>query len=80
VSAKSPNSGALHSRLFQASAAAALAVIILGLGYLGTRGYSLGANRRVRKPVDFAEFQEAVRLLGIYWLMTNQPLPERQTA
>ena len=40
-------------------------------------GYSLGANSYVRKPVDFEEFQEAVRLLGIYWLETNQPVPER---
>jgi two-component system, response regulator len=44
------------------------------------QGYSLGANGYVRKPVDFAEFQEAVRRLGIYWLMTNQPPPERQIA
>lgn len=43
-------------------------------------GYSLGANSYVRKPVDFGEFLEAVRLLGIYWLMTNQPPPERVTA
>jgi|SRR5579859_6043603 len=42
--------------------------------------YSLGANSYVRKPVDFAEFQEAVRVLGIYWLMTNQPPPERNAA
>jgi two-component system response regulator len=44
------------------------------------QGYSVGANSYVRKPVDFAEFQEAVRLLGIYWLMTNQPPPERPSA
>jgi len=44
------------------------------------QGYSLGANSYVRKPVDFTEFQEAVRLLGIYWLMTNQAPPERHTA
>jgi two-component system response regulator len=44
------------------------------------QGYSLGANSYVRKPVDFAEFQEAVRLLGIYWLTTNQPPPERPIA
>jgi len=43
------------------------------------QSYSLGANSYVRKPVDFAEFQEAVKLLGIYWLMTNQPPPERHT-
>jgi two-component system response regulator len=40
-------------------------------------GYSLGANSYVRKPVDFAEFVEAVKVLGIYWLMTNQNPPER---
>ena len=40
-------------------------------------GYSLGANSYVRKPVDFTEFLEAVKILGIYWLMMNQPPPER---
>ena len=40
-------------------------------------GYSLGANSYVRKPVDFAEFLEAVKVLGIYWLMMNQAPPER---
>lgn len=44
------------------------------------RGYALGANSYVRKPVDFAEFVEAVRVLGIYWLMMNQPLPEQISA
>jgi len=39
--------------------------------------YSLGANSYVRKPVDFAEFVEAVKVLGIYWLMTNESPPER---
>lgn len=38
--------------------------------------YSLGANSYVRKPVDFAEFVEAVKVLGIYWLMMNQAPPE----
>ena len=42
-----------------------------------TAGYSLGANSYVRKPVDFAEFLEAVKVLGMYWLMTNQAPPER---
>ena len=40
-------------------------------------GYALGANSYVRKPVDFNEFQEAVKVLGIYWLMMNQTPPER---
>ena len=41
------------------------------------RGYSLGANSFVRKPVDFAQFLEATRQLGLYWLVLNQsPRPE----
>ena len=44
------------------------------------QGYALGANSYVRKPVDFSEFVEAVRVLGIYWLMMNQPPPERSPA
>jgi len=44
------------------------------------QSYALGANSYVRKPVDFTEFVEAVRLLGIYWLMTNQAPPEHSTA
>lgn len=40
-------------------------------------GYSLGANSYVRKPVDFTEFLEAVKVLGIYWLLMNQSPPER---
>jgi len=42
-------------------------------------GYALGANSYVRKPVDFAEFLEAAKLIGMYWMMTNQSLPERTT-
>jgi two-component system response regulator len=39
-------------------------------------GYSLGANSYVRKPVDFVEFMEAAKVLGMYWMMLNQPVPE----
>jgi Response regulators consisting of a CheY-like receiver domain and a winged-helix DNA-binding domain len=38
-------------------------------------GYKLGANSYVRKPVDFKEFVEAIKLLGLYWLIWNQPPP-----
>lgn len=37
--------------------------------------YSLGANSYVRKPVDFEQFLEATRQLGLYWLEINQTAP-----
>jgi CheY-like chemotaxis protein len=37
------------------------------------RAYEAGANAYVRKPVSLVEFQEAVRQLGLFWILTNEP-------
>ena len=42
-------------------------------------GYGLGANSYVRKPVDFSQFLEAARHLGLYWLVLNEAPPARRS-
>lgn len=38
-------------------------------------GYNLGANSYIQKPVDFDQFRDTVKQLGLYWLVVNQPPP-----
>lgn len=39
-------------------------------------GYRFGANSYVRKPVDFVQFNEAIKNLGLYWLLWNEAPPD----
>jgi two-component system response regulator len=43
------------------------------------KGYGLGANSYIRKPVDFAQFTEAIKNLGLYWLVLNEPPPRARS-
>lgn len=41
------------------------------------KGYELGVNSYVRKPVDFNEFLQAIQNLGLYWLILNEVPPQK---
>jgi len=41
------------------------------------QGYRLGVNSYIQKPVDFDQFRAAIKRLGHYWLVVNQPPPQR---
>jgi len=43
-----------------------------------TECYRLGANSYIRKPVDFTQFTEAIKQLGLYWLVLNESPPMRE--
>jgi two-component system response regulator len=38
-------------------------------------GYRLGASAYVQKPVDFEQFRQTIREIGLFWIMLNQPPP-----
>jgi two-component system response regulator len=44
------------------------------------KGYHLGANSYIQKPVDFDQFRETVKSVGLYWLVINQPPMARPVA
>lgn len=43
-------------------------------------GYKLGVNSYIQKPVDFEQFRETVKKAGLYWLLINQPPPQKVEA
>jgi two-component system response regulator len=42
------------------------------------RSYTLGANAYIRKPVEFGDFAEAAKTLGLFWLLLNESPPARR--
>ena len=70
-------------RLRDDSRTKALAVVVLTSSKQEEdiiRSYALGANSFVRKPVEFNEFSEAVKTLGLYWLLLHEPAPSKRQA
>ena len=56
----------------------AIPVVILTSSKEGrdmVRGYELGVNSYIQKPVDFDQFRAIVKQVGLYWLVINQPSP-----
>jgi two-component system response regulator len=43
-------------------------------------GYALGVNSYIQKPVDFEQFRDTIKQLGLYWLVVNQPPPAQPGA
>jgi len=43
-----------------------------------TKSYKLGVNSYIRKPVNFDNFIEVIRQLGLYWLLLNEPPPKER--
>jgi two-component system, response regulator len=41
-------------------------------------GYDFGANSYIRKPIDFQQFAEVIKQLGLYWLVINEPPPMKR--
>jgi CheY-like chemotaxis protein len=70
-------------RLRDDSRTKALAVVVLTSSKQEEdiiRSYALGANSFVRKPVEFDEFSQAVKTLGLYWLLLHEPAPSQRQA
>jgi two-component system response regulator len=42
------------------------------------QSYDLGANSYIRKPVDFTQFAQSIEILGLYWLVMNEPPPPKE--
>lgn len=42
--------------------------------------YKLGVNSYIQKPVDFEQFRQTIKALGLYWMVVNRPPPERTFA